>query len=296
MEVKVSAPATCGEFVQGIWRSQPCLVSAPIDIYSTTHIKEGNQEQKLDFKAETLINSFFNKYGINRSYLNGLNISINSPIPKSIGMGSSTADLASLTQALATYFFVDISEQEIGKILTDIEPTDNSFFSNLNLFNQYNGSILYSFNSFIKAKLLLILREDFKVDTLSFSYNQEFKREEKYFQPLLEMFNFGLKNEDLNLIGEASTGSYILNQRCLKDPSATFFLSLRSRYNLPGLICGHTGSIIGLILDKETNTKEILKDIHVYNEMFPQKGEFQTQINHIVKGGLSVETIYNKSN
>lgn len=39
-------PATCGEFVQGIWQGQPCLVSCPIDQYSTATVTVSQAKQQ----------------------------------------------------------------------------------------------------------------------------------------------------------------------------------------------------------------------------------------------------------
>ena len=39
--VRVETPGTCGEYIQGWYDGNPCLVSSPIDRYSRITIAEG---------------------------------------------------------------------------------------------------------------------------------------------------------------------------------------------------------------------------------------------------------------
>lgn len=133
--VTVKSPGSCGEFIQGIYQEQPCLVSCPVDLYSNIRMVEGPATRMLDTKAVQMLDLIFSEYSIPREEKHHINIQMSSEIPIEKGMASSTADIAGIARGLSAYYDLGLSDKTIAELCVFIEPTDNIMFERLNLFN-----------------------------------------------------------------------------------------------------------------------------------------------------------------
>jgi L-threonine kinase len=286
--VKVRTPGTCGEFIQGWFAGNPCLVSSPIDRYSRMTIEEGQGNLKLlKPKTVAMIEAMFRRYGISKAERDRLHISMASEIPLEKGMASSTADLAGMAAGLSEYFGLGLTPEEIGAICTAIEPSDNLMFPKLNLFNHIDGRVLKSFDGCVEADLLII---DFHggIDTMSFNETQDdySKKDLETFAEIVEQFENGVKTKNLSDIGEACTKSAFLNQKRLKKPYLEKLAELSRAFGGLGTVIGHSGTVIGIMHEKAYFQEQGFRA--AFKEQIPETAYSKIYCNHLIPGGIEV--------
>jgi L-threonine kinase len=253
----VRAPGSCGEWIQGVYRKRPCLVSCPIDRYATATITDRSTGRRLPPKARQLTEHFLWRYGLSERVLRHVDIELSSQIPRGKGMASSTADLAALAAALGYFFDMPLEPEEIAKLCIAVEPSDNIMYPESNLFDFVNGGVLRRFDHSVSASVLIL---DFKgaVDTVGFRGQREVYTPEdcKAFRGIIRMFQRGTAQDNLQLIGNATTRSALLNQKVLVKPYLPLLIDLSSRFGGAGVIIGHSGTVVGVLhapgkLDRE---------------------------------------------
>ena len=286
--IQVKTPGTCGEFIQGWFEGNPCLVSCPIDRYSRITIEEGPGNQAfLKPKTGKMIEEVFRRYEISDSEKNHIHISMNTEIPVGKGMASSTADISGMAAGLSEYFGLGLTPEEIGILCTFIEPSDNLMFPKLNLFNHINGTVLKKFNGVVESDLLII---DFHggIDTLTFNETQDdyTKKDLDTFSEIVAQFEKGVNEQNLRDVGEACTKSALLNQGRLQKPCLEILTGMSRDFGGLGTIIGHSGTVIGIMYEKnnfqETGFMEVLK------KQIPSTAYADIYFNHLIPGGIKV--------
>ncbi len=285
--VEVLTPGSCGEFIQGIYEDQPCLVSCPVDLYSTVRISEGPAVHMLDYKAVKMLDLIFNEYRLPREEKHHINIGLTSEIPIEKGMASSTADIAGMAKALSAYYDLGMDDQTIADFCIRIEPTDNIMFRDLNLFNHVQGEILMGFNTCVKASILIV---EFKgrVNTMNFHRQQDGydEREKAAFEGIVDLFKSGLETNDLDRIGESCTRSAQLNQKILYKPHLETLIGLSKDHGGHGVITGHSGTVIGIMYSEDRF------DYTAFMQSFLKyipKGDYDALfLKNIISGGIRV--------
>ena len=286
--VKVRTPGTCGEFIQGWFAGNPCLVSSPIDRYSRITIAEGQGNLKLlKPKTVAMIEAVFRRYAIPEKEKDRLNISMASEIPLEKGMASSTADLAGMAAGLSAYFELGLTPAEVGAVCTAIEPSDNLMFPKLNLFNHIDGRVLKSFGGCVAADLLII---DFHggIDTMSFNETQDdySKQDLETFAEIVEQFEHGVKTKNLRDIGAACTRSAFLNQKRLKKPYLEILNELSVAYGGLGTVIGHSGTVIGIMHEQAHFQEKAFKK--AFAEQIPETAYAKIYCNQLIPGGIEI--------
>ncbi|KNZ41154.1 GHMP kinase [Acetobacterium bakii] len=286
--VTVKTPGTCGEYIQGWFEDNPCLVSCPIDRYSTIIIKEGPGNCKsLKPKTAKMVAEICRRYEIARREIDHLHFSMETEIPLEKGMASSTADIAGMAAGLSHFFDLRLTPGEIGALCVSIEPSDNLMFPKLNLFNHINGKILKSFKGSIESEILII---DFHggIDTLSFNESQDdyTKKDLESFAEIVYQFEQGINEKNLKYVGEACTRSAFLNQGRLQKPYLELLTAMSQNYGGLGTIIGHSGTVIGIMYqEKDFQGNEFLKDLRKYIPVTAYADIYQ---NHLIPGGIKV--------
>ncbi|MDO4288079.1 MAG: GHMP kinase [Eubacterium sp.] len=286
--VRVLAPGSCGEFIQGIYREQPCLVSCPVDLYSTVQICEGPAVRMLDYKAVRMLELIFEAYGLPRSEKHHIDIGLTSEIPVEKGMASSTADIAGMAKALSAYYDLGMDDQTIADFCIRIEPTDNIMFEDLNLFNHVDGEVIMGFNRSLEASILIV---EFKgtVNTVNFHRQQDgyTSREKADFMEVVAQFKAGVEMGSLDLVGQACTQSARLNQKILYKPHLETLIALAGAHGGHGVITGHSGTVVGVIYSEDSF------DYTAFMQSFLNripKGDYDALfLKSIIPGGLRVE-------
>ncbi|MTI68927.1 MAG: propanediol utilization protein [Firmicutes bacterium] len=211
--IKAKCPGSCGELLQGLILGGEKLISYPINRYSVVTLMEKENRTFNYPKAYEMLERVFSYYGYGKKESYNLSLNISSKIPKAKGMASSTSDLAATALVSAKYLGRKISDYEIAKLCTDIEPTDSIVFSNITLFDHVNGNFIKKLGKLPDCKVLLLEGKN-QINTLDFHKINRYKKLKKHESKLNEALMHikkGIKNKDLNEIGKASIISALSN-------------------------------------------------------------------------------------
>lgn len=287
--VVVRSPGTCGEYIQGWFEGNPCLISSPIDRYSLITIEPGDfKNSNPKFKAQKMVRLILDRYKITKRHLDRLTISFNSQIPEKKGMASSTADLAGVAAGLSAYFDLGLKPSDIGRLCAEIEPSDNLMFDELNLFNHITGQVLKELNGTISAGLMIV---DFcgGIDTMTFNESQDdySPKDLGIFSEIINLFETGLKEQDLKKIGRACTLSAYLNQKRLPKKHLDLMVDLMEECGGLGTVIGHSGTVIGIMYDENNFDKGLFKT-GIKNRL-PAQDYTDVYENRLIKGGIEID-------
>ncbi|MCE5284648.1 MAG: GHMP kinase [Pelosinus sp.] len=253
MKVKVKAPGSCGELVQGTIDGQSFLITCPIDVYSEVEVYSAGQGEisagaKLRAavkKTEEYLGIFDNQYGIK----------VKSDLPIGKGMASSSADISAACQAVALHAGKSLSTDEIAKIALAIEPTDGVFYSGIVLFDHLGGKICHSLG---RPPLINILIFDVggEVDTLTFNKQPNLHKlnynKEKMVRQAVELVSGGLASGDARLIGRGATLSALANQTILYKPCLDKVIKVAEHYGAVGVANAHSGTVLGVLFSPQS--------------------------------------------
>ena len=240
-----------GEFLQGrLPSNESFLVSCPINIHCKCHIFKHVflEQQNLDEKKKLFLSLFEN---MTHTKIKN-KIMFESPIPQSIGMGSSTADLVALFRALNQMTGNLYSIDHCGQIASKIEPSDGTLYNGLLVFNQLSAKPIYFINNIIQDFMIIGIIEDRLVDTLTYNRSIQFSMDEKrQYASILPDFIYACERGDLELFGAMSTLSLEMN---LKRNDHFFFDHLKSLVTkkiVLGLVGSHSGSCSGVFISMQ---------------------------------------------
>lgn len=260
---KGSCNGTFGELVQGVLFERPFLVTLPINdlISEATFIPNQDSSEvvgpigkmKAVTACEKLLKLFKIKWG-------GVLV-IQTNILEGKGMASSSADIVAALRAVADSFDLKLSEEIISKIATGIEPTDGVMYEGVVSYDYISGKLIEKLGEMPDFSLIGMDLGDM-VDTIQF--NQIPKRyareDQKSLFEAYENLKMGIQNTDLSLISKACTISSKLNQKFLPKPYFLEFERLAAQYEC-GIVIGHSGTVMGLLLDPEIHTSEVTIEI-----------------------------------
>ncbi|WP_203362754.1 hypothetical protein [Bacillus sp. REN10] len=251
MQVGVgSCFGTFGELAQGEIKGKPFLFTFPCPLYSEakfTPAQVGSlmgetKGRKLAFIAAERTLQWL---GCPPSgYL-----SITSSIPVGKGMASSSADITAAIRAVATSFHTMLSPEQEAMIAASIEPTDGVMYEGITAVNQQTGELLQAFPDAPKF-VCIGFDSGGTVNTRLFhgnkkSYNEAEKRTLDH---IFHQMASGLQERNAERVLQAATKSAKVNERFLRKSNLHLFLQLAEVVN-GGVIIGHSGTVIGLLLD-----------------------------------------------
>lgn len=256
MAIRVKAPGTCGELVQGTINGENFLITCPINVYSTVEICFGHQHTCCT-KAKT-------RAAVNNTlaYLGNptaeLAITVHSELPIGKGMASSSADIAAACQATAQCFSRVLTADEIADIALAIEPTDGIFYPGIVMFDHVNGSIRRLLGDPPNLHIA-VLDVGGEVNTLRFNQRNDLAdlnaSKEKMVEQAVELVTKGLRYGDSQMIGRGATLSAIANQTILYKPCLEEVAEIAERYGAVGVNAAHSGTVLGILFP----TDELLK-------------------------------------
>ncbi|MBS4535491.1 hypothetical protein GOQ29_07635 [Clostridium sp. D2Q-14] len=253
-------PGSCGELIQGIIFGGEKLISYPINCYSYVKISEGKRDNELLYsKAYKAIENVFNYFKEDIDFSKKLKIEINSDIPIGKGMASSTADLGATILATSKYLGKNISDEEIAKICTKIEPTDSTVFSDITLFDHLKASYFKRYGRNFKYKVL-ILEGKYVIDTINFrkiDKSHILDGNISNVRKALKDIEIGIENNDIKKVGEGAILSALANEDILKKPGLEIIIERALKFGAYGLNIAHSGSVIGIIFEDKYFDKEV---------------------------------------
>lgn len=257
-------PGTCGEWIQTVHEGKECLVSLPINRYTTVTLEKTDEataelSQSLlmpkSRRALALAGDYFN---IESAELSTVAVTIERALEIGKGMASSTADLYGVMLGLAKLYGANASPAELFHLCCQIEASDGIMFEKWTLVDQLNGIVIEQFDHCPQVELLMMTPACIvETDGLRGHCDYPQKLQQKTDMPL-KLFKGALETSDLSLLGKAATCSLRENEAILKKPHLETLIQLAETFNCYGVVGGHSGTVSGLMLHPSLTDKTAL--------------------------------------
>ena len=252
------APGVCGELVQGMLGGVYYLVTCPIDFFSRVTVElyvntSGENDTRVDAPEDCAKTACAVAQTLGRVGRDDLvaKVSVGNPIPRSKGMGSSSADLAAAITATGLALGVDLGPETVAEIALAVEPTDGVMVPGLAMFDHREGRIKDSIGPPPPMEIVAL---DFggTVDTLEFNRTDRsdlWRAIDGETTEALELVKAGVEHCEPALIGRGATISAWAGQRILPKPMLPAVADFAESIGAVGVNVGHSGTIIGVLLD-----------------------------------------------
>ena len=246
------APGTCGELAQGHLDGTAVMVTCPIDVGSRAVVELSHGSGSVHGpagapKARRAVASTLDLLG--RPELNA-RLELESALPRSKGMASSTADVAAAIAATAAALGASLSPQQQARLALAIEPSDGVMLPGIALFDHLGGRIARSLGPPPPMRVL-VLEFAGEVDTEAFNAEtrvNDVHQNDGRFREALDLIATGVANGSPGQIGDGATLSSQLNQSVLPKPQLSDVLKLGRAAGALGVNVAHSGTVIGLAL------------------------------------------------
>lgn len=251
-------PASCGELIQGWILGSEKLVSCPVDWYSTIEVTTGAPSSGELSLSRAMVKRLLSHWQYPRELSQEIRIERHSTIPVAKGMASSTADIAATAIATARHLGHELSEDTLATLCISLEPTDSTVFRHLTLFDHNDGATRITCDR-QPALDLLVLESPLTLRTEDY-HRMERKTLLKAHAPVLdtawEKIQQACAQNNPALMGEGATLSAMASQNILPKPEFNALLGLVETCDLYGINVAHSGSVVGLMLDREKHDVE----------------------------------------
>ena len=289
-------PASCGEFVQGIVDRDEYLCSYAIDLYSTAEVEEKLNNINIGpSKSRKAIEAVFKKFNIPIEESKNISLKIKSKIPVGKGMASSTADIGATIGATLGLIKKELSNEEIAKLASTIEPTDSIYIEKNNIFNPLNDEVIKYLGN-IQDSRVVILEPNRTLNTMRIRKTPNYKKIKIKNKDITKIsFNLleeGIKNNDLYSIGKASTFSSLANENIHQKEGLEKIIEISKNYGAYGVNVAHSGTVIGILIDKYMNDTRLIELLRnagldsVYKKIYTS---------NIIDGGIRRSQTWNTS-
>ena len=260
----VRAPGSCGELVQGMLDGAHFLVTCPIDFFARVQVTLYNHGPGVDGpvdcpKAVAALNATLTHLG-NKDI--GAKLAIQNPIPRSKGMGSSSADLAATIAATGLALGSQLSPETMARIALSVEPSDGVMFPGIALLDHREGRILETLGPPPPMEIVAL---DFggTVDTLEFNAvdrRDQWRAIQAEVDEALLLVKAGIQDSDPESVGRGATISARASLQVLPKPMLQPVLEFAEAVGAVGVNVGHSGTIIGVLLDaRERRGKSVFR-------------------------------------
>lgn len=254
-------PASCGELIQGWILGSEKLISCPVAWYSTVEVRDGAPLANERPLARRMVNTLLARWGYPRALSQALRIERDSTIPVAKGMASSTADIAATAVATANHFGHSLSELDLAMLCVSLEPTDSTLFRPLTLFDHHRARTQIACAPAPRFDLL-VLESPVRLRTADY---HQLPRQAALLAHADTLDRAWRKvqtacvEKSASLLGEAATLSAIASQTLLPKPGFSALLALVESCGLYGLNVAHSGSVVGLMLDRRRHDVEYVQ-------------------------------------
>jgi L-threonine kinase len=247
-----SAPGTCGELVQGLLAGTFFHVTCPVDLYARVEVRLtpcGGVRGAPDCpKAREAVRRTLAHFGREGP---GAELRVDSPLPRGKGMASSTADIVAAVGAAARALGEGVDAGLAARIALAVEPSDGIMFPGIAVFDHRHGK-LAEWLGLPPPMAVLALDFGGTVDTLEFNRVDRTRLLEENgprTARALELVREGIRLGDPRRVGRAATWSAQANQRILFKPQLDAVLDIARARGAAGINVGHSGTVIGVLLD-----------------------------------------------
>ena len=252
-QATVRAPGVCGELVQGMLDDVYFLVTCPIDFFSRVKVELFQGEPGVDAPDECPKAAKATQAAL--AYLGsdavGARLTISNPIPRSKGMGSSSADVIGVIVATALALGRELSPTEVAPLALSVEPTDGVMFPGIVLFDHREGRLTEQLGVPPPIEVIAL---DFggTVDTLEFNAVDR-RASWQSIQPetdeALRLVRLGMEQSDPKLIGQGASISARAGQRILEKAQLAAVMEFAESVGAVGVNVAHSGTVIGILVD-----------------------------------------------
>ncbi|ENF6040923.1 L-threonine kinase [Citrobacter amalonaticus] len=262
-------PASCGELIQGWIMGSEKLISCPVDWYSTVEVSTGSPLADERPLSRAMVNRLLEHWDYPAHLSQDIRVSIHSTIPIAKGMASSTADIAATAVATAQHLGHQLDESTLAQLCVSLEPTDSTVFQQLTLFDHNDASTQIPCDA-QPALDLLVLESP---QTLRTADYHRIPRQAGLHAgaPALkrawEKVQEACAQQNPYRMGEAATLSAIASQMLLPKPDFDALLSLVEECGLYGVNVAHSGSVVGLMLDRQRHDVDYVKWLLARNRL-----------------------------
>lgn len=247
MTIKVKAPGSCGELVQGTINGVNFLITCPVDWYSEVTVVSGDSMVHTEPKTATAVSKTFEYLNISGK----LGLTVESDLPVGKGMASSSADISAACQAAALAVVGRyLSCDEIADIALSIEPTDGIFYPGIIMFDHVEGKIRRSLGN-PPPIYIAVFDVGGQVDTLVFNDREDLaalnQAKEPQVMAAAALVAKGLETGDAQLIGQGATMSAVANQAILYKPCLEQVITISRDFGAVGICAAHSGTVLGVM-------------------------------------------------
>ena len=266
------APGTCGELAQGHLDGAAVMVTCPIDVGSQAVVELSHGSGSVHGptsapKAGRAVASTLDLLG--RPDLNA-RLDLESALPRSKGMASSTADVSAAIAATAAALDATLSPQQQAELALAVEPSDGVMLPGIALFDHLGGRIARTLGPPPPMRVL-VLEFAGEVDTEALNAGNRANgvyHDDGRFREALDLIVAGLANGDPRQIGEGATLSSQLNQSVLPKPRLPDAMKLGRDAGALGVNVAHSGTVIGLLF--EADAERIAWAAHSARQRLPE--------------------------
>lgn len=253
-------PASCGELIgAGFWAAK--LVSCPVEWYSTVEVSSGSPLADERPLSRAMVERLLQHWQYPAHVSQDIRIDIHSTIPIAKGMASSTADIAATAIATAHHLGHQLDEATLAQLCVSLEPTDSTVFRQLTLLiittHPLRSPVKRSPTStcwFSKA------RKRYARQTITGSRAKAgLQAGAPALKRAWEKVQEACSSQNPYRMGEAATLSAIASQMLLPKPDFDSLLSLVEECDLYGVNVAHSGSVVGLMLDRTRHDIDYIK-------------------------------------
>lgn len=179
---------------------------------------------------------------------------IDSNIPPSWGLGSSTSDVTATIRAVGNGYGLKLPARIIAKLAVQAEiASDASMFGDqVVLFGHRDGELIEDFGNCLPPLEVIGFNTDITglgVDTLSLTPVRYSWWEIEAFRPLVGMLRLAVETQDAGLIGRVASASARLNQKYLPKPYFDELDKLTAEIGALGIQVAHSGTVVGILFN-----------------------------------------------
>lgn len=254
-------PASCGELIQGWILGSEKLVSCPVDWYSTVEVSSGSPLADERLLSRAMVDRVLAHFDYPAHWSQEIRVDVHSTIPVAKGMASSTADIAATALATAHHLGHTLNESTLAQLCVSLEPTDSTVFRQLTLFDHNDASTQIACEAQPHLDLLVL---ESPVTLRTSDYHRIPRLDRLHagaaaLQQAWEKVQEACITQNPRRMGEAATLSAIASQMLLPKPDFNALLSLVEECDLYGVNVAHSGSVVGLMLDRERHDVDYIQ-------------------------------------
>lgn len=244
-----------GQFLEEDGQLHRALVTLPRrDLLSMAHFQPTSTDGVIVLpndrtKAQTAASVTMRYLGVKRG---GGYLYIMSNVVPGLGLGSSTADVVATIRATARAFGKRLSAEEIGKLAVASEiASDSTMFDRPVVFRQREGTVAEYYSHPLPPMEVIGFSAGSSVDTLKFKPAEYDQSDIARFGVLRKALRNAINTQNVALLGRVATISARINQRYLRKDSFEELEALVGQVGAVGLQVAHSGSVVGIIFDRQ---------------------------------------------